>query len=273
MPEDYQAILNDLGVDTSTDGQPAASQDSTPVNPTATDNNVATPTGSGTPADNDANNTGNTGDNNDNAGAAQNNQADAGQTDNRNRANEAFASLRAENGKYKKFIQQLMRGAGYEGDEESFLNKLTEASYQRQAKTNQVSPEMLKRMDMLESQNRAVLESQNRANFIANMKNLQDTYKLSNNDLQEFLDLAVREKIDLTVPGTNFITLYQGLFFDKLKDKLIEEERQKWISQNNKANNASNPDGKSGKKDPTPTDVNTMAEFDRLLQSIPKDTK
>ena len=259
MPEDYQAILDDLGVDTSADAQQGVNQDATPVNPPS-DSSEATPTDSNT-------------DNNGNEGAAQDVKQDTGQTDNQRRANEAFASLRAENGKYKKFVQQLMKGAGYEGDEENFLKQLTEASYQRQAKTNQVSPEMLKRMDMLESQNRAVLESQNRANFIANLKGLQDTYKLSNNDLQEFLDLAVREKIDLTIPGTNFVTLYRGLFFDKLKDKLVEEERQKWIGQNNKANNASNPDGKSGKKDPTPTDVNTMAEFDRLLQSIPKDTK
>lgn len=259
MPEDYQAILDDLGVDTSADAQQGVNQDATPVNPPS-DNAEATPTDSNTNS-------------NENEGAAQDIKQDTGQTDNQRRTNEAFASLRAENGKYKKFVQQLMKGAGYEGDEENFLKQLTEASYQRQAKTNQVSPEMLKRMDMLESQNRAVLESQNRANFIANLKGLQDTYKLSNNDLQEFLDLAVREKIDLTIPGTNFITLYRGLFFDKLKDKLVEEERQKWIGQNNKANNASNPDGKSGKKDPTPTDVNTMAEFDRLLQSIPKDTK
>jgi hypothetical protein len=50
----------------------------------------------------------------------------------------------------------------------------------------------------------------------------------------------------------------------------LNEERQNWIAQNSKANNAANPDGKSGKKDPTPTNVNTMAEFDSLLQFIPK---
>ena len=50
---------------------------------------------------------------------------------------------------------------------------------------------------------------------------------------------------------------------------MIEEERQKWIAQSNKANSAANPDGKSGKKDPAQTNVNTMAEFDSLLQTIP----
>ena len=105
------------------------------------------------------------------------------------------------------------------------------------------------------------------------MKGLQEKFNLTDNDVKDFVNLALKENIDLTIPGTNFITLYQGLFFDKLKDKLIEDERQKWIAQNNKANSATNPDGKSGKKDPTPTDVNTMAEFDSLLRSIPTEKK
>jgi hypothetical protein len=54
---------------------------------------------------------------------------------------------------------------------------------------------------------------------------------------------------------------------------MIETERQAWIAQSNKANNAATPDGKSGKKDPAPTNVNTMAEFDSLLQSIPSNKK
>lgn len=164
-----------------------------------------------------------------------------------------------------------MKGAGFNGKEEDFINQLQEASYQQQAKRqgNQVSPEVLKRMDALEAQNNQLLESQNRQAFAANLKNMQDTLHLSNSDIKEFLELAVKEQIDLTIPGTNFVTLYRGLFFDKVNARMIEEERQKWIAQSNKANSAANPDGKSGKKDPAPTNVNTMAEFDSLLQSLP----
>ena len=180
--------------------------------------------------------------------------------------------MRAENNKYKKFLQHIMKGANFTGAEDEFINQLTEASYQRQAQRqgNQISPEILKRMDTLETQNRSLIESQNRQMFATNLRNLQEQLKLNDNEIKEFIDLAVKEKIDLTIPDTNFVTLYQGLFFDKLKEKILNEERQNWIAQNSKANNAANPDGKSGKKDPTPTNVNTMAEFDSLLQSIPK---
>lgn len=257
MPDDYQAILSDLGVDTTTNSESTASD----AQGTETDTNVVeseSTTASQSQDDSIDSNT-NTSENNSVVVEDQ-------------KRNEAFAAMRAENTKYKKFMQQMMKGAGYEGDEEGFINQLTEASYQRQAQRqgNQVSPELLKRMDELENQNRTLIDAQNRNMFAANLQSMQDNLKLSEKDIKEFIDLAVKENIDLTIPGTNFVTLYQGLFFDKLKDRMLEDERQKWIAQNNKANNASNPDGKSGKKDPAPTDVNTMAEFDSLLQSIPK---
>lgn len=262
MPEDYQAILDDLGVDTSSapadnGSQQQSVQDPNPVNPTPDNSN-----------DDQNNGTNDEGQNN--TGASQ-----QGETEEQRRSNEAFAAMRSENSKYKKFIQHIMKGANFQGDEEAFMNQLTEASYQRQAKLqgNQVSPEILKRMDTLESQNRTLLDAQNKQLFTANLRNLQDTLNLKESDLKEFLDLAVSEKIDLTIPGTNFVTLYQGLFYDKLKERDIEAARQSWIEQNSKANNATNPDGKSGKKDPTPTNVNTMAEFDSLLQSIPSNKK
>lgn len=262
MPEDYQAILSDLGVDTSID--PTGQDNNTNNTQQPTEDPTSTPTGS--PAATPNNNDTGTDDGNN----------DGGEADLKaQRINDAFAAMRSENTKYKKFMQQIMKGANFNGSEEDFMKNLTEASYQRQAQRqgSQVSPEILKRMDTIESQNKALIDAQNRQMFAANLKGLQDTFKLTDKEITEFVNFAVKEQIDLTVPGTNFVTLYQGLFFDKLMNKKVEEERQKWIAQNSKANSASNPDGKSGKKDPEPTNVNTMAEFDSLLQSIPNNKR
>lgn len=260
MPEDYQAILTDLGI---TDQDPAPADPAPATDPTPASNDGGAPAAQG---------------NDDGQPAAQPAQPQAdpqGDDEEAQRRNEAFAAMRAENSKYKKLLQNIMKGANFNGSEDDFINQLTEASYAEQAKRqgNQVSPEILKRMDTLESQNKSLIDSQNRQTFAANLKNLQETFTLSDADIKEFLTLAAKEQIDLTVPGTNFRTLYQGLFFDKLKDRMIETERQAWIAQSNKANNAANPDGKSGKKDPAPTNVNTMAEFDSLLQSVPMNKK
>lgn len=276
MPEDYQAILNDLGVDTSNTAAPntgTADNGNTPNN-VATENNANTANNAGTTLVADPTNNTNNSDNNASNNTNNQNVNNSVPDNNTNqRAQEAFAALRSENSKYKKFMANLMKGSNFSGTEEDFMNKLSEAAYQRQAQINNVSPEMLKRMDTIENQNKALIDAQNRQLFAANIKHLQDTFKLNDKEINEFISLAAREKIDLTIPGSNFVTLYQGLFFNSLKDKIINEERQKWIAQGNKANNAANPDGKSGKKDPTPTDVKTMAEFESLLQSMPTDKK
>ena len=268
MPEDYQAIFDGLGIDTSNAGAPAGDAGDAGNQPTPPASNAGD---GGQPAGQPAAPVTPTGDEGQGEGNPQGGQPQAGEDDKQRRTNEAFAAMRTENTKYKNFIQHMMKGANFNGDEAAFIDALTEASYRKQAQLqgNQVSPELLKRMDSLENQNRTLIESQNRQMFAANLKGLQEAFNLKDADLKEFVDLAVQEKIDLTIPGTNFVTLYQGLFFDKLKDRLIEEARQEWIAQSSKSNNAANPDGKSGKKDPTPTNVNTMAEFDSLLQSIP----
>ena len=260
MPEDYQAILADLGVDTS------APQDTQPTTTDTQANNQTVDLGS---TDGSADTADNAAENTTNASAPQDDNQEA------DRRNAAFAAMRSENTKYKNFIQHMMKGANFQGDEAAFIEAMSDASYKRQAQAQggQVSPEVLKRMDTLESQNRTLLDAQNRQMFTQNLKNMQEALNLKEADLKEFVDLAVREHIDLTIPGTNFITLYQGLFYEKLKTRDIEAARQTWIEQNSKANNAATLDGKSGKKDPTSTNVNTMAEFDSLLQSIPNSKK
>lgn len=259
MPEDYQAILADLGVDTSAQADNTAANPVDTTNPQDTNQNPV-PETDGSPAEPNTTAT-------DNQPTEEDPEAA--------RRNSAFAAMRSENTKYKNFIQHMMKGANFQGDEAAFIEAMSDASYKRQAQAQggQVSPEVLKRMDTLESQNRTLLDAQNRQMFTQNLKNMQETLKLNDADLKEFVDLAVREHIDLTIPGTNFITLYQGLFYEKLKARDIEAARQTWIEQNSKANNAATLDGKSGKKDPTSTNVNTMAEFDSLLQSIPNSKK
>lgn len=250
MPEDYQSILTSLGVEepATTEAAPEAQPEVEPAQPEATPAAPATE---------------------DPATPEQKPDGEQAQAPVQNKDNEAFAALRSENTKYKRLIQQLKSSAGFQGSDDDFLSSLSNAAYDQEAKRNNVSPELLRRMDQLEERNKTLVEAQNRTVFAQNLKTLQDTYQLSDNDIKDFIDVAVREHIDLTIPGTNFITLYQGLCFDKLNAKLIEAERQKWIAQDSKSNSATVPDGRSGKKEPEKTDVNTMAEFDSLLQSIP----
>lgn len=196
-------------------------------------------------------------------------KAEVNQTFENQKANEAFASMRAENSKYKAFLKQLMKGSGFQGDEESYMKNLIDASYKQQSERQGqgVSPELLKRMDDLENKNKVLEDERNRTAFAANIRGLQDKFKLSDSEIKEFLNTAVQEHIDIIAPGSNFVTLYQGLFYDKLMEKKIKEERQQWIAQNSKANSAANVDNKSGKV-PEEKSIDNMAEFESLLRDL-----
>ena len=196
-------------------------------------------------------------------------ETEANKTFENQKANEAFASMRAENSKYKSFLKQLMKGSGFQGDEATYMQNLIDASYKQQSERQGqgVSPEFLKKMDDLENKTRVLEEERNRTAFAANIRGLQDKFKLSDSEIKEFLDTAVQEHIDITAPGSNFVTLYQGLFYDKLMEKKIKEERQQWIAQNSKANSAANVDNKSGKV-PEEKSIDNMAEFESLLRNL-----
>lgn len=188
-------------------------------------------------------------------------------------ANRAFAAMRAENSKYKKLMNTLMRGSNFNGDEQAFIDLLTNESYKQQAKLQGMAanPELLKKMDQQEEQIRQLTESQRDQALMIGLKTLQQNHNLTGKEVEMFVQRAIENRIDLLAPGVNFDTLYKGMFFDDIVKKQIEEERQKWIKQSNKSANAATPDGKSGKQDPAKTDVKTMTELNSLLNTVSKD--
>ena len=190
------------------------------------------------------------------------------------KANQAFAAMRAENSKYKKFLQTLMRGSNFAGDEASFIQALENEAYKKQAQIQGMAanPELLRKMDQQEEQIKELTQSQRDQTLMLGLKTLQQMHNLSGKEVEAFVQRAIENKVDLYNAG-NFDTLYKGMFFDDIVKKRVEEERQNWIKQSNKADSAASPDGKSGKKDPAPTDVKTMAEFNSLLNSVSKEIK
>lgn len=269
MPENIENLLSDLGVDTSASQDAPADTADTSEQVNATTETDTTSDATDTSADNSTSD-----DDDDVAAELAADNALQNQIENQ-RANQAFAAMRAENSKYKKFLQTLMKGSNFEGNEESFIRALETEAYKKQAQLQGVAanPELLRKMDQQEEQIRELTKSQRDQTLLLGLKTLQQTNNLTGKEVEAFVQKAIENKIDLLAPGVNFNTLYKGMFFDDIVTKRIEEERQKWIKQSNKADSAAVPDGKSGKKEPTPTDVKTMAEFDSLLNTVSKEIK
>ena len=270
MPEDINSLLSDFGVDPNA-GTPDAGQDGQTQDPVTPDTGNAG-TDAGTATDNSNADTGTDGNSDDgNAQAEANAQAQIEQQ----RVNQAFAAMRAENTKYKKFMQTLMRGSNFAGDEAAFIQALENEAYKKQAQLQGMAanPELLRKVDQQEERIKELTQSQRDQTLMLGLRTLQQAHNLTGKEVEMFVQRAIENKIDLLAPGINFDTLYKGMFFDDIVKKRIESERQSWIKQSNKSNDAATPDGKSGKGKDSPTDVKTMAEFNSLLNTVSKEIK
>lgn len=270
MPEDINSLLSDFGVDPNA-GTPDAGQDGQTQDSVTPDTGDAG-TDAGTATDNSNADTGTDGNSDDgNAQAEANAQAQIEQQ----RVNQAFAAMRAENTKYKKFMQTLMRGSNFAGDEAAFIQALENEAYKKQAQLQGMAanPELLRKVDQQEERIKELTQSQRDQTLMLGLRTLQQAHNLTGKEVEMFVQRAIENKIDLLAPGINFDTLYKGMFFDDIVKKRIESERQNWIKQSNKSNDAVTPDGKSGKGKDSPTDVKTMAEFNSLLNTVSKEIK
>jgi len=282
MPENIDSLLSDFGIDPNAGAQDTTSDEQT---------NSVEDTNSTTSTDSTTSTTPTTEDNVTDADSETNTSSDDNEEDTsleeefnesntqaqleQQRANQAFAAMRAENSKYKKFMQTLMRGSNFDGNEEAFIKALEDEAYKKQAQIQGLAanPELLRKMDQQEEQIRELTQAQRDQTLMLGLKTLQQTHNLTGKEVEAFVQRAIENKIDLLAPGVNFDTIYKGMFFDDIVNKKIEEARQGWIKQSNKADSAAKPDGKSGKKEPTPTDVKTMAEFNSLLNTVSKEIK
>ena len=222
MPENIENLLSDLGVDTSASQDAPADTADTSEQVNATTETDTTSDAADTSADNSTSD-----DDDDVAAELAADNALQNQIENQ-RANQAFAAMRAENSKYKKFLQTLMKGSNFEGNEESFIRALETEAYKKQAQLQGVAanPELLRKMDQQEEQIRELTKSQRDQTLLLGLKTLQQTNNLTGKEVEAFVQKAIENKIDLLAPGVNFNTLYKGMFFDDIVTKRIEEERQ-----------------------------------------------
>lgn len=261
MPENIDGLLADFGMDPNA-GTPETNEATQPQ----TDNVAEATNESVETVENSAENV--------ESNAEEATESDVQAQMEQQKANQAFAAMRADNTKYKKFIQTLMRGSNFNGDEAAFIEALENEAYKKQAQLQGMAanPELLRKMDKQEEQIRELTQSQRDQTLMLGLKTLQQMHNLSGKEVEAFVQRAIENKVDLYSAG-NFDTLYKGMFFDDIVKKKVEEERQNWIKQSNKADSAASPEGKSGKKEPAPTDVKTMAEFNSLLNSVSKEIK
>lgn len=267
MPDDYQALLGEIG------GQPA---DPTPAEPVNTDPAVvpglapvepqpvdptSNPVVDPAPADPNA----------DPAPADPAKPADSQPpvVDPAIEAkNQAFAAMRAQNAKYQKAMARVAQALGAANEDEA-IEKLIGASFDVQAKRENVDPVVLRRITDLEEKNQ-ILDTATKQQFVRDSFGaVQKQFALSDKEVIDFAQKLTDQNVDIFNSNVPLSTLYLGLYHETITSKKLEAEKQNWIKGQEEANKAPGVNPATGKPiNKEKKEISTEADLDLVLKTL-----
>jgi hypothetical protein len=192
------------------------------------------------------------------------------------KTNKAFAQMRTQNKAYNTVMQQMLTRMGVDptlaSDPQKLQKLLEQAEVTQQAKNMQVPAELLQRVVQLENANRAQETQRLQENALRGFKHVRDTYGLTDKELSDFAR-------QLQEAGTNPFEKEMDLdmayrthnlqkIIDKATQKAVQEALSKQESAAQRSTAPNKTTGKPGSAKLGDDEINTMAQFDRLLSSI-----
>lgn len=195
------------------------------------------------------------------------------QTDPRQiKANNAFAEMRVQNATYKNLLNKLAQATGLEfTDENDLVNKLNDNAIEQLAKKQNVSPELLRRMEMLEQNSAAYEQEKVHSAALLGFQKLKDTYSLSEDELRDFageLDEAGKNPF---VTPMDIIAEYKLTHFDDITQRMIDKAVQEALATSGVADNHSTtPNSATGKGATNEEKITTLQGLNSFLDGANK---
>ncbi len=262
MPEDYQTLLGEIGVQNAdpVPADPANILDPAQTDPTPADPSIIPGTDAGNPEP----------------------VANPAQADPANPAdpqppvvdpaveakNQAFAAMRAQLAKYQKAFGRVTQAMGANSEDEA-IEKLIGASFDVQAKRENVDPAILKRLTTLEEQNQ-LLDTATKQQFIKDSFGaVQKEFTLSDQEVIAFAQKLSDQNVDIFNLNVPLSVLYRGLNHDTITKKMLEAEKQNWIKGQAEADKAPGVNPATGKPiSKEKKDISTEADLDLVLKTL-----
>jgi hypothetical protein len=144
-----------------------------------------------------------------------------------------YKQVKAEKKTYEDAISKLAKQQGVSPDD--LISKLQEESDEKEAKSKGISPEIQKQMREDQERIKNLEEENNRGQFVRKLSELQGDTKLDRTGLEQFIKDASARGFDLmTDANVNFSDLYFAMNRDQIINQRVEQERQKWLANQEK---------------------------------------
>lgn len=192
------------------------------------------------------------------------------------RSNKAFAQMRTQNKAYSTVLQQMLTRMGVDptlaADPQRLQQMLAQADVKQQAQAMQVPAELLQRVVQLEQTNKAQEMQRIQQTALRGFKHVKDTYGLTDKEMSEFARQLQDAGTNPFEKEMDLDLAYRTHNLQKIIDKATQKAVQEALSNQEAASKRSTTPSKStGKPEsakPGDDEINTMAQFDRMLMSI-----
>jgi len=193
-----------------------------------------------------------------------------------NKTNKAFAQMRTQNKAYATVMQQMLTRMGVDPslahDPQKLQQLLSKAEVTQQAKAMQVPEELLQRVVQLEQTNKAQEAQRLQESALRGFKYVRDTYNLTDKELSDFARQLQEAGTNPFEKEIDLDMAYRTHNLQKIIDKATQKAVQEALSkQESAAKRSTAPTKSTGKPDSAKLgddEINTMAQFDKMLLSI-----
>lgn len=182
-----------------------------------------------------------------------------------------FAQMRAQNNQLKAMLSKLAKANGIEyQNENDLLTKLNDDAINKLAQKQNLPPELLKRMEMLEQHSLLYQQEQLKQQAFIGFQRVKDEFKLSEAELRSFAqELDEKGKNPFTTQ-VDLIAEYKVNHFDDIVDRKVKEAVATALKTSSAADkHSSTPSSKNGKSDGGSTEkITTIAGLDAFLKNV-----
>lgn len=184
------------------------------------------------------------------------------------KANRAFAELRAKATKYERAITKYAQMHGV--SEEEALERMQSDALNKEAEEKKVDPELLKRLQQSEEELQTLRYERQEQHLKQEFEAVKDTFDLSDQEAVKFAQDLMNKGINIfETKNVDLVTLYRGLNHDNILNKKLKEEKQNWISGQAEADAAPGVSTAKGRgADPASKKIETVADLNAALDSL-----
>lgn len=188
---------------------------------------------------------------------------------NNNPSNTAFAEMRVKNNMYTQLLGKLAASVGIEySNEQELINKLNDNALADLAKRQNISPELMQRLDLLEQNNMLYQQDQRRQAALAGFQTLKDTYALDDQQLQAFAAELDKQGQNPFVQDVNLMDVYKLTHFNDIIAAEVNKAVQAALTKSNMADEHSSTPGSAQGVGGTAPTTSTVAGLREVLSTL-----